>query len=271
MDPIGKKTHLQVPCGHFYDEKCLVALIQKASQDESIFPPRCCKKNIPQESFLAFLPRDIRMKFTKSAAEFSTRPRDRVYCSNPVCSEFLSGNRSSAVQSIECSQCFRSTCSSCREVAHPGVPMCKPGTASTFQVLVEEKKWQRCPECHAIIELAQGCYHITCRCTAQFCYICAASWKTCACPQWEEQYLLAEAERRVDAQLELEEETIGLAHAGARQDRVERMTNRLREDHACEHNWRFNKGAGHCSTCFVFYPRYLLVSGNFCIPAAGFI
>lgn len=59
--------------------------------------------------------------------------------------------------------------------------------------------WARCPGCAQMIELNMGCYHMTCRCRTEFCYLCRARWKTCTCPQWDEHRLLAVAERRVDA------------------------------------------------------------------------
>ncbi|KAF2000115.1 hypothetical protein P154DRAFT_209379 [Amniculicola lignicola CBS 123094] len=48
--------------------------------------------------------------------------------------------------------------------------------------LAKDKGWQRCYSCKAIVELKEGCNHMTCRCTAQFCMVCAAPWKTCNCP-----------------------------------------------------------------------------------------
>lgn len=29
----------------------------------------------------------------------------------------------------------------------------------------------------------------SCRCKHQFCYVCGAKWKTCACQQWQEDHL----------------------------------------------------------------------------------
>src|SRR5436190_9935404 len=33
-----------------------------------------------------------------------------------------------------------------------------------------------------MVELKEGCNHMTCRCTAEFCMICGSKWKTCDCP-----------------------------------------------------------------------------------------
>ncbi|KAL9062676.1 MAG: hypothetical protein Q9157_008719 [Trypethelium eluteriae] len=48
--------------------------------------------------------------------------------------------------------------------------------------VAKEAGWQRCYNCRAMVELREGCNHMTCRCTAEFCMICAARWKTCDCP-----------------------------------------------------------------------------------------
>jgi hypothetical protein len=33
-----------------------------------------------------------------------------------------------------------------------------------------------------MVELKEGCNHMTCRCTAEFCMICGLKWKSCDCP-----------------------------------------------------------------------------------------
>ena len=33
-----------------------------------------------------------------------------------------------------------------------------------------------------MVELTEGCNHMTCRCTAEFCIVCGLKWKTCDCP-----------------------------------------------------------------------------------------
>jgi hypothetical protein len=49
----------------------------------------------------------------------------------------------------------------------------------------EKSGWRRCYKCRTLVELTQGCSHITCRCKAQFCYICGAVWDpTVGCPNY---------------------------------------------------------------------------------------
>jgi hypothetical protein len=47
--------------------------------------------------------------------------------------------------------------------------------------LAETEGWKRCYSCHALVEHNKGCRHMTCRCRAEFCYICGLRWRTCAC------------------------------------------------------------------------------------------
>jgi len=46
----------------------------------------------------------------------------------------------------------------------------------------KERGWQRCFNCNSMVELKEGCNHMTCRCLAEFCMVCSGRWKTCDCP-----------------------------------------------------------------------------------------
>ena len=49
----------------------------------------------------------------------------------------------------------------------------------------EKSGWRRCYKCRNLVELTQGCTHMTCRCKAQFCYICGAVWDpVVGCPNF---------------------------------------------------------------------------------------
>lgn len=81
----------------------------------------------------------------------------------------------------------------------------------------EKSGWRRCYKCRTLVELTQGCSHITCRCKAQFCYICGAVWDPIVgCPNYcngeeelerrrlEEEARIAEEEAAKAAREELE-------------------------------------------------------------------
>lgn len=261
---------LRAPCGHYYDAKCLLDLVRNASMDESSFPPRCCRTEIPKDSLTPFLSREVLTAFEKAWKEYSTKPKDRVYCSNPVCSQFIAAaTRTGASRSIHCRHCGQYTCSSCRRIEHSG-RFCEPQEdMKLVEALLKDYKWQRCPECSRVIELTLGCFHITCFCRAEWCYKCAVPWKECKCPQWEEQLLLEEARRRVNTAIEIEAEgrpyappaaTSTYQAARARDVRVQQMVGRLRTNHVCVHDWHKRNGGGNCGNCGQYLKLYLLVS-----------
>ena len=177
--------------------------MRSATSDESLFPPRCCSQPIGYDLFNALIPLDVWKAFERASLEFSVIAKDRVYCPSRTCSKFL-GSVKALPRTTACPTCRISVCTHCRKHAHPLQLFCKQeDETGALQGLLEQNRWQRCPNCRAVVELNQGCYHITCRCRSQFCYLCSAPWKTCSCSQWDERMLLQEAERRVDAQVRL--------------------------------------------------------------------
>ncbi|KAF8841101.1 hypothetical protein BDN67DRAFT_967583 [Paxillus ammoniavirescens] len=206
QDPI-RGSEIRAPCGHHYDIACVTELFQAATRDETLYPPRCCRRNIPVARVQPYLSQTLITEFQQKSEEFSTLKR--VYCSSPHCSRFL-GPLSERIwggkiYACPAPDCTRRTCGSCRG-EYRGLMLHNCHTdagADTAQVLTlgRDAGWSRCPGCSQMIELNTGCFHMTCRCKTEFCYLCRARWKTCACPQWDERRLLAAAEQRVDAQL----------------------------------------------------------------------
>lgn len=50
---------------------------------------------------------------------------------------------------------------------------------------MKEQGWRACFKCNAVVERSTGCNHMTCRCSAQFCYHCGSRWRTCECRLFE--------------------------------------------------------------------------------------
>ncbi|KAG1843282.1 hypothetical protein DFJ58DRAFT_45660 [Suillus subalutaceus] len=202
QDPIFG-AEVRAPCGHFYDIDCITNLFQSATRDESLYPPRCCRQNIPLPQVRSHLTQEVLAEFTLKAQEFGTMKR--VYCVAPACSRFLGPLYEgffTKVFTCPSPTCTTTTCGKCRG-RYEGYTHSCTTDAETEQVLTlsQASGWARCPGCAQMIELNMGCFHMTCRCKTEFCYLCKALWKSCRCPQWDEARLLAAAERRVDAQL----------------------------------------------------------------------
>ena len=209
------------PCGHHYDQECILRLFETAMKDESLFPPRCCGKPVPLASVRPYMSDAEAEAFTARTKELGTSKR--VYCANPACSRFLGAQFDSVsaipsllVPTLKCSECGTSTCARCKAAITPLPPgpqddsagtssggntasrdtpqqartrhRCAPAPEADATVLALAKRtgWARCPGCANMVELTHGCFHMTCRCGTQFCYACSARWRTCSCPRWNE-------------------------------------------------------------------------------------
>jgi len=162
---------VRVPCGHYYDKECMVSLFQASTKDESLFPPRCCKKSIPLDSVRKYLGPSLLKGFMEKSREFSTL--NRVYCASPRCSQFLGPcvKRMAWLalgQEVYKCSCGTSTCSMCKKAHEAGVKhSCRDVTDKEMEdvlALGREEGWARCPGCRTMVELNMGCYHMTCLC-----------------------------------------------------------------------------------------------------------
>jgi hypothetical protein len=199
----------------------------------------------------------LRFSFRKKAVEFATVFKDRLYCPRPTCSVFL-GSTADHLDNVVCPRCATEVCVTCKQTVHPGEACGESLAVQQVKALAREQHWQTCPGCAQIIDLQQGCYHMTCRCRMEFCYVCAARWKTCECPQWEEARLLNTAEQRVENEMGARAR---VAAPEIFQQRVEQRIERLRYEHDCAngHRWSRRNGRARCEECRYMLPEYLLV------------
>ncbi|KZT09933.1 uncharacterized protein LAESUDRAFT_694447 [Laetiporus sulphureus 93-53] len=187
-DPVGD-TGIRVRCGHYYDPECMLELIKAAVRDESLFPPRCCGVKIPLKSAKPHIDAELSLLLKLKARE--VRVLKRVYCARPSCSRFLGKQIQSRFLHFFAPQytcrapgCGTKTCTRCKSQAGKG-HRCEPDVQEHGVLdLAREKEWARCPGCKHLVELNTGCYHMTCRCKTEFCYLCKAKWRKCACTLW---------------------------------------------------------------------------------------
>jgi hypothetical protein len=147
----------QVPCGHHYCRTCISKLFEDAVSDESLFPPRCCRQNIPLSSATHFLAPALLLKFRAKSIEFSTP--NRTYCHRESCSAFIPPSRIHG-HTGRCPSCFHETCTLCKQNSHTGDCPTDTGLQSLLELSTSEG-WQRCYSCRRVVELDTGCNHIT--------------------------------------------------------------------------------------------------------------
>lgn len=152
----------RAPCGHLYCVGCLVDLVDASTRDETLFPLRCCHRPFPEEDILRRLSSRLRATFSGKAIEYRVPAAQRIYCINPVCSAFL-GPAGEDNTYLVCLRCQTSVCTGCKNEGHPG-EMCRENEAvQLLETLATDNGWRRCAGCNVMVELSDGCYHMTCR------------------------------------------------------------------------------------------------------------
>lgn len=122
------------------------------------------------------------LSYVARATEWDLPVADRIYCSQPECSLFIPPGDVPAGEGAARCASGHATCTICRGPQHEGLDAC-PLDRELLRTneLAEEEGWQRCHGCRAFVEHREACQHMTCRCGAEFCYVCGARWRTCAC------------------------------------------------------------------------------------------
>ncbi|KAG4199372.1 hypothetical protein ERO13_A05G142700v2 [Gossypium hirsutum] len=109
----------------------------------------------------------------------------QLYCPFKDCSALLLNDNQEVIAETECPYCHRLLCARCKVSWHSGISCEEYQKLSEdergsedlmVRNLAKEKKWNRCPRCHIIVERTEGCLHMTCWCKYEFCYACGAEW-----------------------------------------------------------------------------------------------
>lgn len=160
MEVVSSKNTLALECkpeAHTYCRICLIDLFTSALDNTSLFPPRCCKLSIPLEICRVILPKKVVKSFDLKVEELATP--NPTYCSNADCSKFI---RSKDVKAGvgSCAFCKRRICSRCKSSEHKGLCPSDPHVQLLMDV-ARRSRWQQCAKCKNMVELEQGCFHMT--------------------------------------------------------------------------------------------------------------
>ncbi|XP_064941873.1 E3 ubiquitin-protein ligase RSL1-like [Musa acuminata AAA Group] len=174
-------------------------------------PQDGCEVKLDTEGARKFLPPRLLEIMGQRLKEASIPATERVYCPYPRCSALMSRSEAicpqleSSFKKVnvdasglrKCSKCNGSFCIRCKVPWHERLscsdfkrlnPHLHP-EETKLQSLAKQKLWRQCVKCNHMIELTEGCFHMTCRCGYEFCYTCGAEWKnktqTCKCPLFE--------------------------------------------------------------------------------------
>nr|GEX22081.1 ribonuclease H domain-containing protein [Tanacetum cinerariifolium] len=186
--------------------------------------PQCphekCKSKLGIGSCKKFLNPEVFDLMSLRIKESSIPPAERVYCPFANCSALMSKTEVQAntitststgvkgTERKECVKCHRGFCINCKVAWHHNITcsdykksfLYKSSNEGKLQSLATKNRWRECIKCKTFVELAKGCYHMTCRCGYEFCYTCGAEWikkkPTCRCVLWDERNLLYAQQNR---------------------------------------------------------------------------
>ncbi|GAD95803.1 zinc knuckle containing protein [Paecilomyces variotii No. 5] len=189
-DDVPVSRSAKLACSHRMCHACLKRIFTMSVTDPQHMPPRCCtSQHIPLKHVDKLFDTKFKIKWNKKYQEYTTK--NRIYCPTKGCGEWIkpdhifvdtSGGATGGRKYGKCSRCKTKVCCTCNGKWHSGKECPKDEDTQRFVEVAKEKGWQRCHSCSAMVELKEGCNHMTCRCTAEFCMICGSKWKTCDCP-----------------------------------------------------------------------------------------
>ena len=158
--------------------------------DPAHMPPKCCTADcIPLKYVERLFDTKFKIKWNRKYQEYTTK--NRLYCPAKGCGTWIqprdikastSGGTTRPRKYGKCPRCKTKVCAACNCKWHSSADCPKDEETMRFAELAKAEGWQRCYNCSATVELKEGCNHMRCRCTAEFCMICGAKWKTCDCP-----------------------------------------------------------------------------------------
>lgn len=148
--------------------------------------PKCphedCKSDLDVGSCGKFLTPKIMETMRQRIKEASTPVTEKVYCAYPRCSVLMSKTelleystkhlvdveRSGARRCMKCNNLF---CINCKVPWHRNMTCVDykrlnpypPAEESKLKFLASKNLWRQCKKCNHMIELAEGCFHMTCR------------------------------------------------------------------------------------------------------------
>ncbi|EME41302.1 hypothetical protein DOTSEDRAFT_101347, partial [Dothistroma septosporum NZE10] len=177
--PITKSAKLG--CGHRMCNDCLKRVFEMSVKDPAHMPPRCCTNDhIPLKHVDRLFDLKFKMLWNRKYQEFHTK--NRIYCPTSKCGEWIKPSHVHTIQGrkfAQCSRCNTKVCTSCNAKMHKSKECPYDPEMAKLVAQAKEQGWKICYNCHAMVELKEGCNHMTCRCTAEFCMVCGSKWKTC--------------------------------------------------------------------------------------------
>ncbi|KAK6614966.1 IBR domain-containing protein [Botrytis cinerea] len=163
-DDIPKSKCAKLRCGHRMCHSCLKRIFRLSVNDPAHMPPKCCTaEHIPLKHVEKLFDVPFKKLWNKKYQEYTTK--NRIYCPAKKCGEWIKPeniHKENGKKYGTCGRCKTKVCALCNGKWH-GSKEC-PKDEETNKLLETAKKagWQRCYSCRTMVELKEGCNHMTC-------------------------------------------------------------------------------------------------------------
>ncbi len=164
MGDLPSAKVVRLNCGHRMCNSCLKRSFKLSVKDPQLMPPKCCTADhIPLRHVERLFDNTFKKTWNKKFAEFSTR--NRLYCPAKSCGEWIKPEhitREDGGRKVgRCGRCRTKVCGLCNAKWHGSKPCPRDDETNRLLEQAKEEGWQRCYKCRAMVELKEGCNHMT--------------------------------------------------------------------------------------------------------------
>lgn len=164
MEETPSSQGADLKCGHRMCNACMKRSFEMSIHDPQQMPPRCCTNtHIPLKHVDKLFDNAFKMKWNRKFAEYSSG--NQVYCPSRRCGElikptsFYRGEDGRRV--ARCSRCKTKVCPRCSSKWHSCIECPRDEGTDKFLDQAKEEGWKRCYKCKSMVELKEGCNHMT--------------------------------------------------------------------------------------------------------------
>jgi hypothetical protein len=161
--PLNKTAKLG--CGHRMCHSCLKRQFTMSVNDPQHMPPRCCTADhIPLKHVERLFDDKFKRVWNKKYQEYTTA--NRLYCPTKGCGEWIKPSKirmdmTYGRRYARCGSCHTKVCVLCNNRFHTRRECPRDEETNRVVQMAKDKGWQRCYSCKALVELKEGCNHMT--------------------------------------------------------------------------------------------------------------
>ncbi|XP_017254600.1 E3 ubiquitin-protein ligase RSL1 [Daucus carota subsp. sativus] len=177
-------------CSHSFCDNCTSKHVETKVQDKVKIvtcPAVKCNTTLDSGACRWMFSEDILICWDESLCKSMIEESQKLYCPFRDCSIMLVNDSGSEVTETKCPVCQRTFCAQCQVPWHPEFTCHeflklsgkkKRGIDLMVEKIAKKNNWRKCPSCKFYVEKSQGCSHMTCRCSYEFCYRCGSKWSS---------------------------------------------------------------------------------------------